>query len=92
MLRGRVHEARLYDVALTEEEIEASSRRGAMISRAEVRAKLGERARDRIDDLEAEILARREELRGLGEARDPDEVWPLLAHAIFNLKEFLYVR
>ena len=92
MLRGVIVEARLYDRALSAEEIAASAAASGVVSRAAILAALDEPARRQVILLEAPVAASRAELADLGEPAGEDEPWILVAHALFNLKEFLYLR
>ena len=97
MLRGRVHEARLYDRALKPAEVAAAAKNDAnYISDAEVLAVLKPDERARLIALRAEV---RELQSGLNELRSQmpkndgaAAAATKLAHAIFNMKEFIYVR
>lgn len=96
-LRGRILEGRLYDRALTEEEARTAFGGGpAPVTREDLDAALGEsgvaerrRLEGEIEGLAAEIR----ELETLGAGFDLEQGrWRDLAHAIFNLKEFVYLR
>ncbi|MEZ5326523.1 MAG: DUF1553 domain-containing protein [Verrucomicrobiales bacterium] len=96
-LGGKISRARLYDRALTPEEIRASASLGGAgnyVSRAEVDAALTAESLGRRNDLEAMIAAQERELKQLSEeeSSDPLQPWIDLAHSIFNLKEFIYLR
>ena len=92
MLKGVVHEARLHLRALSAEEIAASAGGSAFVARADVLAALDEAGRQRVSDLEAAIAADRSALSELGRPAREDDSWSRVAHALFNLKEFLYLR
>ena len=92
-LAGQIFKARIYDRALTPQEIEASSAgdlnyvstvdRLAAMSEAE-RAEFTRRETDAVEC--EHQLAEAKRTRGL-----PTE-WASLGHALFNLKEFIYIR
>ncbi|MEM8953733.1 MAG: DUF1553 domain-containing protein [Verrucomicrobiota bacterium] len=97
LLAGRIFEARLYDRALSAEEIEASWRSlGTVLSDREIIAALGENEVMEKAVLEVEIAALREELKEAEVLAKPgdDELqaWQDLAHTIFNFKEFIYIQ
>ncbi|MBU6302505.1 MAG: DUF1553 domain-containing protein [Verrucomicrobia bacterium] len=96
-LRGRILEGRLYDRALTAEEVRSLFTGGpAPVSRQDVDAALGASGRSEQQRLEASLRslqAEAEALKGFGADLDHDaRVWRDLAHAIFNLKEFIYLK
>jgi len=96
MLSGRIFRARLYDRALTGEEVAASSASGGFyITEAQLIAALSpaereqvESARQQITELEAQI----ESLGPLPESLDERAVWSDLARALFSFKEFIYIK
>ena len=92
MLRGRILEARLYDRALSAGEIAASADGAAYVARDVVLAALDGGERDRLLTLEKDLDGLRDELAALGPARESSVAWSRVAHALFNLKEFRYLR
>jgi hypothetical protein len=97
VLRGRILEAKLYNRALSPSEAEAAYLGGPVpVSEDDLRAALAEPDRERLAQLENEIAALEFEEKELAEAGagEPAERhrWTQLAHAIFNLKEFVYLR
>ncbi len=91
-VRGRVVEARLYDRALSAGELAASASGSAFVSRDALLAALSAEQRAEVFALEARIAklsAVRDEHAAEGAVRDP---WAMLAHALFNLKEFRFLR
>jgi len=101
MLTGRIFEARLYDRALTEEEI-AAAQTGHLIeivTEDDVIAALDRETRMAVDSLEekiasaAELLSRRtRDLESAEEARGTlSDGFARLAHALLNSKELIYV-
>ncbi|MEM7146729.1 MAG: DUF1553 domain-containing protein [Verrucomicrobiota bacterium] len=97
LLTGRVYEARLYDRALGAEEVGASWRAlGGTVSDREVEGLLSEGEVAEKAELEREIEELRREERELMGMVKPSESetqgWQDLAHALFNFKEFIYVR
>ena len=92
LLRGVVREARLHLRALSEEEVQASYSGGAFVSRADVLAALDDAGRERVAELEESVARGRAELSELGEPAREEDSWSRVAHAMFNLKEFLYLR
>ena len=96
-LRGRILEGSVYDRALTAEEARAAFAGGpAPVTREDLDAALGESGLAERQRLEAELEALGNEARGLeslGTKLDPEQRrWRDLAHAVLNLKEFVYLR
>ncbi len=93
MLGGRIDKAALYDRALTEEDIAASASGDPNhVSRAQQVAAMSGVERARETSLKEEISALQSELKALDSDRAGPTGWADLAHALFNLKEFLYIR
>ena len=90
-LRGVLHEARLYDRALTEEEVAASAASGAHPTRAGVLLELDEDQREELVRLEQRLADAHAELASSGVPASETEVWTRVAQALFNLKEFRYL-
>ncbi|MCA9079340.1 MAG: DUF1553 domain-containing protein [Planctomycetaceae bacterium] len=95
-LKGRITQARLYDRALTSDEVAASaSGDPRYISPSQLAAamtpdELAERER-----LQRQALSLQAQLAGYSEADrsdDPNRAWQDLAMALINFKEFLYIR
>ncbi len=91
-LRGHVIAARLYDRALTPAEISASSNGTAFVSDREVIAALSDGNRNQLMELENAIAVTQQKLAKQDDATIDRSPWVLAAHAIFNLKEFQYLR
>lgn len=96
MLQGRVYSARLYDRALTEDEIQAlASKDGSILPLSRLLHSMTSEERNQWQQLESERAAS-EAIRSAWPEEDRrDDVWRPwrdLALALFNLKEFLYVR
>ena len=96
MLAGRIFRARLYDRALTTEELEASYREVPyIVSEAEVLAALPGEDRQTVVDCNREIAASEVEIENLVPtpiANDDRTLWGDAARALFTLKEFIYLR
>lgn len=96
MLSGRILRAQLYDRALSAEEIQSTAQAAPyFVPEAQVLAALSETdrqqvARDRaaIEKFEAELAA----LGPVPESLSEAVVWTDVARALFNFKEFVYVR
>ena len=101
MLIGRILEARLYDRALTDDEVGAieADRPTGLVSTEKLMAALSANDRRRLDDWDVELvrleekaeqldreISRREALRD--RARDP---YFRITHALLNSKELIYV-
>ena len=95
-LAGRIYRARLYDRALSPEEVLASSANNLLllVTEKELDAALTEDQRTRRGKLEEVIRSSEEALKALERDGFSDPLRPLksLAHSIFNLKEFVYLR
>lgn len=96
-LRARILEGRLYDRELTPEEARTAFAGGpAPVTRGDLDAALGESGVAERQRLEAEMKALADEageLAKTGANLDLEpRIWRDLAHAIFNLKEFVYVK
>jgi hypothetical protein len=96
MLSGRILRAQLYDRALSAAEIQATAQAAPVfVPESQVLAALSEsdrqqvaRARAEMENLEAELAA----LGPVPESLNETAVWTDVARALFNFKEFLYVR
>jgi hypothetical protein len=95
-LRGRIFEAHLFDKALSESEIAAlSGGNPIFVTEAEILQSLtpeekaeSEKLEDEIEKLQKRISSTSKTDTGFS----PDELpWRDLAHAMFNLKEFIYL-
>ena len=91
-LRGHVIAARLYDRALTPAEISASANGTPYVSDREVIAALPDGDRNQLNALDNAIAAAQRKLEKQDAATINRNPWVLAAHAIFNLKEFQYLR
>ncbi|MDF1861745.1 MAG: DUF1553 domain-containing protein [Verrucomicrobiales bacterium] len=96
-LKGRIFEARLYDRALTPDEIAATASGNPLfVSGKEILDALSETQREEREKLLHEITVLESKLgeaKKKGSALDPEQRrWQDLAHAIFNLKEFIYLH
>ncbi|MEM1294346.1 MAG: PSD1 and planctomycete cytochrome C domain-containing protein [Verrucomicrobiota bacterium] len=92
MLRGRVLEAKLFDWALTPDDVAASSHGRRYVSDSQVMAALTERQKADWQLLGTRIHAFEARLKLHGQPARENQAWIDLAHSIFNLKEFIYVR
>lgn len=96
-LRGRIHRARLYDRALTADEIAATSRGGGpwVSTRRILDAMTPEQRTERLD-LQRRIAENRSTRAAIelpeGFGARPVDVWTDVALSFFNLKEFIYIR
>ncbi len=93
MLRGRILDAKLYDRALTAEEAkQAAQSCSNVITQQDLLLELSEAQRGKLAALEQRLLDQQNDLREVDGNVPPNEPWTDLAHSIFNLKEFIYVR
>ena len=91
-LQGRIYEARLYDRALSGEEIMASASGGSFVSEGMLLEALSTDQREELTRLRKRLSRQEDELSKLPESHEPNEAWARLAHVIFNLKEFIYLK
>ncbi|HBE69079.1 MAG TPA: hypothetical protein DDW52_13095 [Planctomycetaceae bacterium] len=93
MLRGQVLDATLFDRALTPEEVLASATGDRRyISTAMVDAAMTPAQRRTVEEMTRTITMLESELASLGEPVSDTQAYADLALAIFNMKEFIYVR
>lgn len=95
MLKGRIHEARIYDRALSAEEVSASAGRvSGFVSEKQILGRFTAGQRSRFDALKKRLGELGMEIESLREQPVVNErtVWGGIAHAMFNLKEFIYIR
>ena len=92
MLRGTLAEAKLYSRALEENEIQAASRGQAFISLSEIVASLDAEQQKAYAELESERQRLEHEIVMQGGPTNEAQIWAWLAHSLFNLKEFIYLR
>lgn len=96
MLKGRIFRAHLYDRALNDDEIAATSQLAAhYISEAQVTAALSEEERQQVAADQAKIATLQAEIEVLGEvpdAFDSRAPWIDLARALFSFKEFIFIK
>lgn len=92
MLRGKVFDVRLHNRALSKDEIAASFAGQPVISQSDAIAQLSDEQKNQVEQLKKSIEQTNAELQGLKETKSSLEPLARVAHAIFNLKEFIYVR
>jgi hypothetical protein len=92
LLRGIVGSASVYDRALSPEEVRAVAGGHAFVSTASVLAALSKADRAKAIELQHLIAAEELVLDDVSGSSTNYDDWTLLAHALLNIKEFLYVR
>lgn len=93
LLAGRIHAARVYDRALDPEEIAALAADASRpVSQADRLAALNPEERARWDENQAILGRLAAELSALQRQDALSDEWADLAHAYFNLKEFIFIR
>ncbi|MEQ8789977.1 MAG: DUF1553 domain-containing protein [Pirellulaceae bacterium] len=93
LLKGRIFEARLYDRALSADEVAKSHARfSGGVTNAQLIKALTDAQRTSYQRLQRKVERLQKEIESLGPPPAPRQAWIDLAHAIFNLKEFIYVR
>lgn len=93
MFRGKILSARLYNRKLSAEEVAISAgNTDSVISESQIREAMApeqiilvDSARQDIDDIKLRLMK-------LGDPPAENQTWVDLAHSIFNLKEFIYIR
>jgi hypothetical protein len=92
-LSGRIFRARVYDRALTATEIAASAASSSsFVSAADRWAAMSAPERAEYEQLQAELTQADRSLQALQQTQGLSSEWADLGHALFNLKEFIYVR
>lgn len=93
MFRGKVLEARLFDRCLTPDEVRASAdSRHTYVSHADILDALTVSNRTRLGVLETKKNRLVSQRSNAPKLPAQGQEWADLAHSLFNLKEFLYVR
>ncbi|HUF62194.1 MAG TPA: DUF1553 domain-containing protein [Verrucomicrobiales bacterium] len=96
LFAGRILRARVFDRALSPEEVAASADGGKSWSGQRLAAAMTQDERLRSENLEQELTICRAEgermRRELGEDTGPGGEWRDLAQSLFNLKEFIYLH
>ncbi|MFK5923821.1 MAG: DUF1553 domain-containing protein [Verrucomicrobiota bacterium] len=93
MLKGRILEAKLYDRALNEKEIAAAAGADFQgVTSRDVRKALSGKQRQQLAGIEAEIHSLEKQKASYDQPVGDLQAWADLAHAIFNLKEFIYIK
>jgi mono/diheme cytochrome c family protein len=96
-LRGRIYRARLYDRALTPEEIALTANvESNTISESDILAALTESQRNQLNALQSQRDTLNQALEAARAATSGDDpkvqAWTSLAQSLINLKEFIYLR
>ncbi len=92
MLSGKILEARFYNRALSAAEIMASANRQIFVGRQELLKALTRPNLKKLLTLERKLKQLETDLIELGPELETSNVWTQLAHSLFNLKEFIYIR
>ena len=96
MLTGGIHQARLYDVALSAEDVLASFENSMkFVSDSTVMASLPVDQQAEIERLRGEIKRieeQRREIESIATTNYDEAIWSDLAHSLITLPEFIYVR
>ena len=92
LLAGRIDEARLFDRALSEDEVRLTLGEAMPPSRDELLTHLTRAQREELTKAEGRLETLRREASGIRKRSRPSSPLADLAHALFNSKEFIYVR
>jgi hypothetical protein len=92
LLYGRIDEARLFDRALTDKEVGLSLGMEMPPSRDEMLKRLTGTQRASLQKLETRLAALRDRESNMKRGSRPSTPLADLTHALFNSKEFIYVR
>ena len=91
-LKGKIFNAQLFDRALSGDEILALSKGSTFVSDKEVLAEMSEADRNKVGTLRTETTKLKKQREDLGEAIGQEDRWARVGHALFNLKEFIYLK
>ncbi len=92
-LAGRIRQARLYDRALSAEEIAGlAGEPSDGVTPEEMRDQMTAREREDYERLRVELAAEGDRLKSLDQTRGLSSEWADLAHGMMNLKEFIFIR
>jgi hypothetical protein len=93
MLKGKILDAALYDRALTAEEAQAAaSGESNFVSNRQVFQALSAPEKAKVPAIDAGISKLRKQISEQGRPVNESQAWADVALAIFNFKEFIYVR
>lgn len=93
MFRGRLLDARLFDRALTPDEVRSAANGGKRyVTKNQIYAALQPWQSVAITQHEIQISALTHKLKQVGTPVPAGQEWTDLVHSLFNLKEFIYVR
>lgn len=96
LLRGKIYRAGIYNRALSEAEVLALAKSsGPIISQSQIEAAMSDEQLEHLHNLTDEIQRLENNLKALGPdagKTNDTAAWSELAHALFTLKEFIYVR
>ena len=95
MLQGEIELAQLYDRVLSADEIQASALGREFVAESQLIAAMNAEEKQewqQLKDSHADLAKKLEQFKNVPEAFDANSKWHDLAHAIFNFKEFIYVR
>ncbi len=92
-LAGKIHQARLYNYALSADEIQASADGNQnLVSEREMLNAMTQSEKTEFDRLQNELSTNSGHLKTLYQTRGLGSKWADLGHALFNMKEFIYIR
>ncbi len=92
LLKGKILEARLYLKALSEKEVHASARMNqAFISEDDIIQKLSEVDKKRLVQFRKNIKRFENQVEQIKPGLKEKQAWNDFAHALFNLKRFIYI-
>ena len=91
-LKAKLFAAKLYGRALSQEEVMASFSGGGYVSNKMLLEALSTEQRNEVMKLRTQLAAQEQQQAALPKPAEPNEAWARLAHAIFNLKEFIYLK
>ena len=93
-LKGRIYEATLFDRALSPEEVGIQAgQTGVYVSKEMILDSLTEPQREKLRSIDQSLDEVKDQLSGFRPFPEkPDRKWQDLVHAVFNLKEFIYLQ
>ncbi|TWT56876.1 Planctomycete cytochrome C [Thalassoglobus neptunius] len=92
-LTGRIERARLYDSALTAEELQAlANEDSTFVSSEELSAAMSSEESLQANEIRQTISNLKQSLSELGAEKSEQDAWADFVHGLLNLKEFIYIR
>lgn len=92
-LRGKIHEARFYNKALSPKEVAATFNGDPnFVSRRDLLAAMTDKQRQQLENLQSTADELQKQQSDLPAGVNEGQIWTDFVHAVFNLKEFIYLQ